>query len=52
MMDKYGTIKTVADMIECLKKCPPKAKIRTRRGVTVNVVEEPGNDEVYIEVND
>ena len=51
-MRKDGTIETVADMIECLEKCPPKSKIRTRRGVTVNVVEEPGNNEGYIEVND
>ncbi len=49
---KDGTIETVEQMIECLKKCDPKAKLSVRPvSATVNIVQEPGSKTAYVEVN-
>lgn len=50
-MNKDGTIETVADMIECLKKCDLKAKIRVRyKDTQVTIVQEPGNNIAYVDI--
>ncbi len=51
-INKDGTIETVADMIECLKKCNQEAKIVVRPSdkASVNIVEEP-DGVVYLDIS-